>query len=77
MRPCDAGGLITESCQNFLIPQHASRIRFKHRCRFANSTTGYAGCMLDGYRFIGRDGWNPDVEARSNSASQRSKRLLV
>jgi hypothetical protein len=66
MQPCEADGLITESCQNFLIPQQAPAIRFKHQYRFANTTTGYARCMLDGYRFTGRDGWKPDVEARSN-----------
>ena len=40
MRRCEADGLITESCQNFLIAQQAPTIRFKHQYRFANTTAG-------------------------------------
>src|SRR5882672_5575341 len=69
MQLCKADWLITEGRQNFLMPQQAPAVRFKHQHRFANTATGYAGRTSNGYRLIGRNGWEPDVETRSSSKS--------
>jgi hypothetical protein len=52
-RRCEANRLITEGCQNFLMPHQAPPVRFKHQDRFANTATGDAGRMLNGYRLVG------------------------
>src|SRR5258708_6999816 len=67
MQPGEADRLITESCENLLIPQQASAVGFKHQHGFANTAIGDAGRMLNGYRLIAWDGWKPDVEPRSSS----------
>src|ERR1700730_8261802 len=69
MQLCEADGLITESCQNFLMPQQAPAVRFNQQHCFASTPTGYAGRMLNGYRLIGQDRWKPKVETCSSAKS--------
>src|ERR1700738_4238668 len=66
-QPCEANRLITERCQNFLMPKQALAVRLKHQHRFADAATGRARGTLNGYRLIGRDAWKPDIETRSSS----------
>src|SRR5215831_2282653 len=65
----EADRLITESCQNLLMPQQAFVLRFEHKHGLAGTTPGHALRMLNGYRLIGRNCWKPDIKARSNSGS--------
>src|ERR1700738_220106 len=58
-----------EGRQNFLMPQQALAFGIKHQHRFTSTTTGRARRVLNGYRLIGRYGWKPDVETRSNPGS--------
>src|SRR5258708_18270303 len=68
---CEADRLIAEGRQNFLMPQQALAVRFQHQHGLASPTTGHAGRMLNGCWLIGRDGWQPDSETRSNPGSAR------
>lgn len=40
LRPRETDRLITKSGKNFLMPQQASAVGFKHQYRFANAATG-------------------------------------
>src|SRR5258708_7495157 len=66
---CESDRLIAEGRQNFLMPQQALAVRFQHQHGLASPTTGHAGRMLNGCWLIGRDGWQPDAETRSNPGS--------
>src|ERR1700737_1604303 len=75
---CETDRLITESRQDFLVPQQTTAVRLEHQYRFANTAKGHAGQMLNGYRFTTRYRRKPNVETRpgANSAPYLPNSLM-
>src|SRR5260370_6856843 len=67
MQPCEADRLITQSRENLFIPQQATAVRLEHQHGCTDPPTSDAGCLLNAFQRIGRDGRKPDIEARSSS----------